>query len=313
VQAVVSLATGVQTLFDRDTKYSINHGALGHHINISMKPEFILDRTKSPTQVLCLDRKMELNPVDPRQATFAKYFSQGCDGIVMSSQEAWHLPKSHPWCIRGMKLGKSVGYCWETERTFFYIDNGYIGNISRKTHFRIIKNHVHDIRSVIDRPGDRLESLQFKLKPFTPGTKILLAPPSEKSFTLWNIDQNQWIEQTILEIQKHTERPIEVRLKRNREERAKINTMESALADDVHCLVTYNSVAAVEAVMLGKPAITLGPNAAGVVCSNSINEIENPKIPTLDERDAWLRHLSYSQFTFTEMSDGTAWRIVNEH
>jgi hypothetical protein len=63
--------------------------------------------------------------------------------------------------------------------------------------------------------------------------------------------------------------------------------------------------------MLGKPAITLGPNAAGVVCSNSLAEIENPYIPSCDERDAWLRHLSYSQFTFDEMSNGTAWRILN--
>lgn len=277
-----------------------------------MKPEIILDRTQSPTQVLCLDRKMELAPIDVRQATFAKYFSQGCNGIVMSSQEAWHLPESHPWCIRGMKLGRSVNYCWETGRTFFYIDNGYIGNISKKTHFRIVKNHVHDIRDIITRPRDRLASLQFKLKPFTPGHKILLAPPSEKSFTLWNINQNRWIEETIAEIKKHTDRPIEIRLKRNRVERSKTNTMESALADDVHCLVTYNSVAAVEAVMLGKPAITLGPNAAGIVCSHSISEIETPKIPTIDEREAWLRHLSYSQFTFQEMSNGTAWRILNE-
>jgi hypothetical protein len=88
--------------------------------------------------------------------------------------------------------------------------------------------------------------------------------------------------------------------------------MEEALDNDVHCLVTYNSVAAVEAVMLGKPAIALGPNAAGVVCSNTLAEIENPYIPSQDERDAWLRHLSYCQFTFTEMSDGTAWRILNE-
>jgi hypothetical protein len=63
--------------------------------------------------------------------------------------------------------------------------------------------------------------------------------------------------------------------------------------------------------MLGKPAITLGPNAAGVVCSNTLAEIENPRIPTYDERNAWLRHLSYSQFTFDEMSNGTAWRILN--
>jgi hypothetical protein len=84
-----------------------------------------------------------------------------------------------------------------------------------------------------------------------------------------------------------------------------------ALADDVYCLVTYNSVSAVEAVMLGKPAITLGPNAATVVSNSQISDVEKLSFPDDDLRQAWLRHLSYSQFTFTEMSDGTAWKILN--
>jgi hypothetical protein len=171
---------------------------------------------------------------------------------------------------------------------------------------------VHDTRDIIERPGDRLAPCEVNLKNFTLGRKILLAPPSVKSFTMWDIDQEQWIAETVAEIKKHTDRPVEVRLKRPRNDRMAVDTMEEALDNDVHCLVTYNSVAAVEAVMLGKPAIALGPNAAGVVCSNTLAEIENPYIPSLDERDAWLRHLSYCQFTFTEMSDGTAWRILNE-
>ena len=277
-----------------------------------MKPEFVPDRTASPDQVLCLDRKMENYPVKARQAVFAEHFARGCGGITMSSQEAWHLPESHPWCIRGMKLGKSVNYCWDTGRTFYYIDNGYIGNLGRKTHFRIIKNHVHDVRPIIDRPSDRLAKLSYKTKPVRPGRKILVAPPSEKSFTIWDIDQPTWLAQTMAEIQRYTDRPIEVRLKRTRDERMRTDTMESALADDVHCLVTYNSVAAVEAVMLGRSAICLGPNAAGVVCSQTLSDVESPRVPTDDEREAWLRHLSYSQFTFAEMSDGTAWRILNQ-
>jgi hypothetical protein len=255
---------------------------------------------------------MEDHAIKRRQAVFAEHFARGCGGITMSSQEAWHLPESHPWCIRGMKLGKSVNYCWDTGRTFYYIDNGYIGNLSKKTHFRIIKNHVHDIRPIIDRPSDRLARLSYKTKPFRPGRKILVAPPSEKSFTIWDIDQPTWLAQTMAELQRHTDRPIEIRLKRTREERLRTDTMESALADDVHCLITYNSVAAVEAVMLGRPAICLGPNAAGVVCSQALSDIESPRVPSEDEREAWLRHLSYSQFTFAEMADGTAWRILNQ-
>ena len=275
-----------------------------------MTPD-IPKRDFKPGQVLCINRKIHDSEIKARQAAFVDRFAQGCDGALVSSQEAALTPIEHPYGIRGMKFTAMVNQCWQTGRTFYYIDNGYVGNVDKKVWFRIIKNHVHDIRSIIERPRDRLDQCSFILKKFSPGSKILIAPPSEKSFSLWNIDQQQWINKTVAEIKRYTDRPIEIRLKRTRDDRMRENTMEEALADDVHCLVTYNSVAACEAVMLGKPAITLGPNAAGVLSSHTLAEIETPRIPTEDEREAWLRHLSYSQFTFTEMSNGTAWRILN--
>lgn len=88
--------------------------------------------------------------------------------------------------------------------------------------------------------------------------------------------------------------------------------MQMALADDVFCLVTFSSIAAVEALLCGKPAITLGPNAAAPLCSQNLSDIDNPRIPTRDELEAWARCLSYCQFTEAEMRDGTAWRILND-
>jgi len=277
-----------------------------------MTPD-IPKRDFKPGQVLCINRKIHDSEIKVRQSAFVDRFAEGCDGALVSSQEALLTPVEHPFGIRGMKFTAVVNQCWQTGRTFYYIDNGYVGNVGRKVYFRIIKDHVHDIRTIIERPRDRLDQCPFTLKKFTPGSKILVAPPSEKSFSLWAIDQQQWIDETVAEIKQHTDRPIEIRLKRTRDDRMRENTMEQALADDVHCLVTYNSVAACEAIMLGKPAITLGPNAAGALSSHTLAEIEDPRIPTEDEREAWLRHLSYSQFTFTEMSDGTAWRILTNH
>jgi hypothetical protein len=266
----------------------------------------------NPTQVLCINRKGVDTPIKERQSAFVNRFADGCNGVLISLDEAREHPLSNPWCIRGMKYALSVAECIDSGRTLYYIDNGYFGNWSRKVYFRIIKDNIHDTRPIINRGRDRLDPCQVYLKNFTSGRKILLAPPSTKSFSMWSINQEQWIAETVAEIKKYTDRPIEIRMKRTRDERMHENTMEEALADDVHCLVTYNSVAAVEAVMLGKPAITLGPNAAERVCSNTLAEIENPRVPSYDEREAWLRHLSYSQFTFDEMSDGTAWRILND-
>jgi hypothetical protein len=194
-------------------------------------------RNFKPGQVLCINRKIHDSEIKVRQAAFVDRFAQGCDGALVSSQEAALTPIEHPYGIRGMKFTAMVNQCWQTGRTFYYIDNGYVGNVDKKVWFRIIKNHVHDIRSIIERPRDRLDQCPFTLKKFSPGSKILIAPPSEKSFSLWNINQQQWIDDTVAEIKKHTDRPIEIRLKRTRDDRMRENTMEEALADDVHCLV----------------------------------------------------------------------------
>ena len=114
------------------------------------------------------------------------------------------------------------------------------------------------------------------------------------------------------QLEQITDRPIEIRMKPIRSQRVTGSTIQEALQDDVHCLVTYNSIAATEALMEGKAAITLGPNAAQLICETDLANLETPRIPTEDEMYAFLTHLSYSQFTQTEMEDGTAWRILQE-
>ena len=203
--------------------------------------------------------------------------------------------------------------CRDAGRDFYYMDTGYFGNGKRKLYHRITKNDVQNFGPIVDRPGDRLKATGFQPHKFYRGTNILLAPPSQKLLNLYDINLEEWLQQTQDEIKKHTDRPVVVRLKQGRSARVSDNTMEMALAQDVHCLVTFSSIAAGEALLAGKPAITLGPNAAAALCSQSLSEIENPKIPTLDEVEAWARHIAYCQFTEVEMRNGTAWQILNDH
>ena len=127
----------------------------------------------------------------------------------------------------------------------------------------------------------------------------------------YDIILDDWLETVQAEIKKYSDRPVVVRTKQGRSTRVNDATMEMALDQDVHCLVTFSSIAAGEALLHGKPAITLGPNAAAPLCSQSLDEIENPRRPSLDEVEAWARHMAYCQFTEVEMRDGTAWRILN--
>ena len=222
--------------------------------------------------------------------------------------------------IRGLGGGsqKAIKRCWSEGRPFYAIDTGYFGNGKHKTWHRITYNALQNMESIISRDSDRLElQLQKTWKelwtPFTSGRKILVCPPSDKVMNMFNQGTaKEWTDKLVEQLKTKTNRPIEIRMKPIRSERISTKSIEDALRDDVHCLVTYNSIAATEALMCGKPAITLGPNAAQLICETDLDNIENPKIPTKEEMRSFLTHLSYAQFTQHEMEDGTAWKILQE-
>jgi hypothetical protein len=217
--------------------------------------------------------------------------------------------------IRGLGGGsrKAIQHCWATGRTFYAIDTGYFGNYRTKDVHRITKNALQYLGPIVERDGDRARQFGYRFKKFKSGSKILLVPPSEKVMNLFNQpDPETWVRQVIKELKKYTDRPIEVRLKPSRSERTSTDTIQAALADDVHCLVTFNSIAAVEALMEGKPAIVLGQNAASVVAETSLANVENPRRPYKDEMDAYMANLAYQQFTVPELRSGFAWNTINE-
>ena len=120
------------------------------------------------------------------------------------------------------------------------------------------------------------------------------------------------MEKTLAELRQHTDREIVVRLKAPRKQRVYENTIQDALNDDIHCLVTYNSIAAIEALMEGVPAIVLGQNAASSLCSNSLEKIEAPYKPSEDQVYYLLCNLAYCMFTQHEILDGRAWRMLED-
>lgn len=217
-----------------------------------------------------------------------------------------------PVVFRGITKHKHMKVCLEKGRDFYYIDTGYFGNVRKKLYHRITKNAMQNVGPVIERPFDRLEAIGWRRSKFRPGRNILVCPPSAKAMSAFGLNLEEWMEETIRTIKMHSNRPIVIRQKLSRRERTSTDTMEMALSQDVHCLVTFNSIAATEAVLLGKPAFALGPNAAHAVALNDLSKIESPFIPTADEVEAWAAHLAYCQFTEAEMKDGTAWRILND-
>ena len=244
---------------------------------------------------------------------YLEAFAIGAPGIISSWKE--EKDTKIPLVIRG--VGKSsqlaINHCWNTKRDFYAIDTGYFGNEKSKSKgwHRITKNNLQNLGPIIERPHDRL--LNWKWRKFRDGRKILICPPSEKVMKLFTqYTPEEWTEKVVTQLKQYTDRPIEVRLKPTRTQRIANDSLEAALENDIHCLITYNSIAALEALMVGKPAITLGPNCASMVCNTSLAEVENLNKPDKDEMTALMAHLSYCQFSRQEMMNGYAWNILNE-
>lgn len=235
-------------------------------------------------------------------------FSQGAAGCMATWDTVQDL--GSPLAFRSIAKKRIMHQCLSQGRNFYYIDTGYFGNGKRKHYHRVTLNAMQWLGPIEDRPPDRLELTGVAPKICTPGSKILLAPPSQKAMSYWDLDLDQWIATTIATIQQHTDRPIVVRTKPPRTQRATVDTMEMALQDDVHALVTFNSIAAVEALILGKPVFVMGPNAAHLLANHDLSQIENPFCPDLDQVYALLRCLAYHQFTTSEMSSGYAWQVL---
>lgn len=79
--------------------------------------------------------------------------------------------------------------------------------------------------------------------------------------------------------------------------------------EDARCVVTFNSNAAVEAVIAGVPAISMDIGSmAWAVTGHSLDDVESPPMP---DRAQWASDLAFSQWTPAEMAAGLAWEHLS--
>lgn len=233
---------------------------------------------------------------------------------------------SDPILVRGITTGDYIKHAAKAGRDYYFIETGYLGNYrsennqtGRKIYHRIEKNAMQQQR-FLDVPDDRWQAL-CKFNPAlnyhgwrkNPGSKILLIMSTEKPFEFYGHDRDQWIAETTATIQAHTNRPIVIREKSGRAERTTTSNIYDALDDDIWAVVTYNSVAAIEALQVGIPSFSMAPTAGSLITSNDLSLIDRP--PLVDEEIVykWLSSLAYGQFSIDEIITGQAWNLVQEN
>jgi hypothetical protein len=249
--------------------------------------------------------------------SYINLFAQGCQQTPTDTETFDYNLSDSPIVLRGILKHKIMKRCWQDKRTFYYMDTGYFGNEKTpinpngwKFWHRIVKDDLQH-GEIIKRPDDRWKKFNKKINPWKKtGRKILIAKPDVKPCKFYDIDLDSWTKDVIDTIKKNTDRPIVIRERAaKRQQRISIDTLESALMDDVFALVTFNSVAATESVFLGIPAFSLAPcNAASPVSSKKLEDIEHPYYPDDDLRHDWACHLAYGQFHISELKDGSAKR-----
>jgi hypothetical protein len=171
-------------------------------------------------------------------------------------------------------------------------------------------NLQHDV--VIKRPSDRWNQLGLEVANRRRGSTILIVAPDEKPCKFYDIELDTWLAQTTATIKQHTDRPIVIRERNKSRTDRKTNRVEKAL-DDVHAVVTFNSIAGTEAILAGTPVFAMAPsNAARPVSNTDLTKIDNPWFPDRDQVLAWAYHLSYGQFHIDEFKNGQAEKILKQ-
>ena len=240
-------------------------------------------------------------------------FAEGC-GATWTDLEGINNNTQWPMIFSGVTIMAPIDQARRHGLDYWYIDTGYLGNHKRKSYLRVCKNSIHATGALVDRSRDRLDRLQVDTARIQRGDDILIVPPDRKQASHWPIGTPEsWLDDTIQAIQQHTDRRIRIRQRPpSRTVRQKHDTFLNAVSDNVHAVVVFISAAGVESVLHDIPVISLGPSACVQVSPWGIAQIDQVPDIDADLKEAWMRHLSYCQFTEHEMRLGQAWQILNQ-
>jgi hypothetical protein len=157
---------------------------------------------------------------------------------------------------------------------------------------------------VRDVPDDRWRALrlQDQIRPWNKNGRQVVVADTLPDYWLVRGLPVDWSRQMCDRLRQHTGRTIVLRHKESKV------PLYSDLKD-AHCLVTHGSIAAVEAAIMGCPVFVDAESAASHVGVVGFADIEHPVYP---DRQPWLNSLAYSNFSESEMLDGTVWRLMDD-
>jgi len=169
-------------------------------------------------------------------------------------------------------------------------------------------------------PSDRFKETGLKIKPWRKkGDHVLIVGQNMFDASLFGIDFEWWVKNTIQQLRRHTDRPIVFRDHPENKDQMKnlVDTYkwcnvsysnEGTINDDLknaHCTVSYTSGSSIDSLLAGVPVIPCSEyNFVWPISSHQLSDIENPK---LGERTQLFYDLAYAQWSVEEIKQGKPW------
>jgi hypothetical protein len=239
-----------------------------------------------------------------------KALATGSGGQIVPATRLLDGPGAVYGILRG--CDQILKESWWVGRNTYHVDHGYIGRGGGdfKGYYRITCNGLQVCagKTILTNPeeslekncppGDRLEALGVKFKPWRKtGEEVVIAPLSKAVGQFLGIDPHRWLETVINEVRQHTDRSITIKPKDS----------DARIQDSLRrawCLVTHSSNSAIDALIEGVPVFVTGDCASKFLASGHFSNIEKPRYP---DREPWFRVLSYSQWQLSEIQRGRCW------
>ena len=223
-------------------------------------------------------------------------FSLGTKSKVINIKDYISKPND---TIASYGILRGVGDILKNSKNYFYLDHGYLRSSSRtfsngttnienlNGYFRIVHNDFIGFE-IKKYDSSRLEKLKLEFSPLrTSGEYIILSEPSVSMKNFYKI--HNWVDETIKEITKYTDRKIFVHNKYSK-------IPLDILLDKAWAFVSFQSTAGFKSMIKGVPAHFTHKNLEKI---NSIANIEKGKIT-----NEIFNSLSYNQWNLEEIKNG---------
>ena len=238
--------------------------------------------------------------------TICAAFAPGCNGRVVPAVTLLDGDVACYGILRGTH--EILVQAQKENRDWYYIDLGYIG---RSDHYHLkfdgyyrVSKKAYQCQGLGDYSSERWENLGISLQPWRRGGSHVLICPMSYNFSIHRgLDAKKWLNDTIAEVSRYTDRNILVKPK------SSDMTLDEALMD-CHAMIGYDTNAMVDAIIAGIPCFNLGPSAVAPVALQDLKQIESPVYP---DRRQWAYNIAANQWTLNEFRNGTCWRMLQEN